>query len=65
MAEKLEKVYWISNGKDQRFVNRELAKYGGHVTMISAAASTEDQSDCVHVFLVAEYSKDSFPDNYD
>lgn len=57
----MEKVYWIQYQKDLREMNDELAKYGGHVTMISAAASTKDQDTRCHAYVVIAYPMDSFP----
>lgn len=57
----MEKVYWISGNKSLDHANKELEKYGGHVTMISTAPTTEDQEDCVHAFIVVSYPRDTLP----
>lgn len=57
----MEKIYWICDGDDQAYANSEIARYGGHVTMISVATTTEDQCYCVHAFVDVEYPDDSNP----
>ena len=57
----MEQIYWISDGTDRRLVNDHLAQYGGHVTMISAAATTEDQDYAAHAFVVVEFPDDHNP----
>ena len=61
----MEKIYWISNEEEQRFANEEIARYGGHVAMISAVPAAKDQRYCAHAFVVVVYPKKPFPDNYD
>lgn len=57
----MERIYWITDGEDQEYVNEMLARYDGHVTMISAV-STDDQYCPVHAFVVVEFSDEFNPD---
>ena len=57
----MEKVYWVSKSSELNEMNSEMARYGGHVTMITAVSTTKDQSYPAHAFIVVAYPKDSHP----
>ena len=54
----MEKVYWIRDDAGLREMNKEIKKHKGRVTMISAAASTDEQSSRAHAFVVS-YSENT------
>lgn len=56
----MEKVYWVSGVAELDNVNKEIRRYGGHVTMISTCPEkTEDF--LAHVFVVVAYPQDTPP----
>ncbi len=59
----MEKVYWISKTSELNQMNRELEKYGGHVTMIVASPATDDQDYAAHAFVVIAYPRDTLSTN--